>query len=388
MDGNLLKAAAETHHKAICCINDNGLISAAEYEAVNADFERIIASELTPKSMDVYKAWAGFLNRAVTSKLFSSVSALDANAGAKALYELKGVLEASVLHRLPLRTGELQIQWRQLVLWCSQLSITNSEAAYSSRPLTSISISGFLFNDSDTSTSWLSSRTSPQALVIALLVRILRVYIFEQLRHIIPTFWSNHCLSHFPLPLPPFGHLPNYVGACWSCYAGEHDSHSYSEADNDEIQTSLEFHGIGNTPANTINPTHLRTTRCSHSCGADKVNEARIDHWCRDDSDEFRIYSAFPILLGLDTTTLRFLNRNLSMGLLSSHPSQQAMASNAGFGGIEPQFSFSSWFGSHNICNMASDERNSASCEDLSLSFLYSSCAIAGRTWIIAETVL
>ena len=326
IDGILLKAAAEAHHKAIGSINDNGLTSAADYEAVNAALERIIASELTSNTMDVYKAWAGLLNGNVPSKLFSAVNTLDANAAAKTFYEFKGVLEASVLHRLPLRAGDLQMYWRQLVLWCSQPSTANSEAIYSCRPFTFISVSGFLFNDSDTSISWLSSRTSPQALVTALLVRILRVYIFEQLRHILPTFWSNHCLSYFPLPLPQFGHLPNYVGASWPCYAGDHDSHFYSEADDDEIQMSLEFHGIGNIPANTINPTHLRPFRCSPSCGADKVDEACIGHWCRDDSDEFRVHSAFPILLGLDTTTLRFLNRNLYLGPICSHPSLQAKA--------------------------------------------------------------
>merc|ERR1711988_762467 len=35
MDGNLLKAAAEAHHKAIGSINSKGVTSAADYEAVN-----------------------------------------------------------------------------------------------------------------------------------------------------------------------------------------------------------------------------------------------------------------------------------------------------------------------------------------------------------------
>ena len=178
--------------------------------------------------------------------------------------------------------------WRQLVLWCSQLSTATSEAIYSCRPFTFISITGFSMNDSDTPISWLSSRASPQALATALLVRTLGVFILVQLRYILPSFWSNHCLSHFPLPLPHFGHLPNYVVASWPCYAGDHDSYSYSDADDYEIQTSLEFHGIGNIPANIIILTHLRPSRCSPSCGADKVDEACIGQWCRDVSD---IYS-------------------------------------------------------------------------------------------------
>ena len=242
--------------------------------------------------------------------------------------------------------------WRQLVLWCSQPSTANSEAIYSCRPSTFISVSGFLFNDSDTSISWLSSRTSPQALVTALLVRILRVYIFEQLRHILPTFWSNHCLSYFPLPLPQFGHLPNYVGASWPCYAGDHDSHFYSEADDDEIQMSLEFHGIGNIPANTINPTHLRPFRCSPSCGADKVDEACIGIW--------DLY--VPTHLCRPRRVPRFSG---SSAFISLHL----------FQGIEAKLSMI-W--------------HIVSAVQLSIRFFLvhpnSSCVIAGWTWTIAET--
>ena len=44
MDGNLLKAAAEAHHKAIGSIDAKGVTSAADYEAVNAAIGRIVAS--------------------------------------------------------------------------------------------------------------------------------------------------------------------------------------------------------------------------------------------------------------------------------------------------------------------------------------------------------
>ena len=160
-----------------------------------------------------------------------------------------------------------------------------------------------------------------------------------------------------------------------------------SDADDDEIQTSLEFHGNGNILADIIFLTHLRPSRCPPPCGADRVEEACIGPWCRDGSDVFRVHSAFSILLGLDTTTLRFLNRNLFMGPLGSHPSQQAMANNAGFGGLRPQFSSSSWIGSHNICNMASDERISASCETFHRPNPICNSTIVGWIWMVAETV-
>jgi hypothetical protein len=95
MDGNLLKAAAEAHHKAIGSVDANGLTSAADYEAVNAALGRAIASVPTSKVMDVYNAFSGLVNPAVPNKLFSSVNALDANAAAKAFYEFKDVVKAA-----------------------------------------------------------------------------------------------------------------------------------------------------------------------------------------------------------------------------------------------------------------------------------------------------
>merc|ERR1711904_520794 len=94
-DGNLLKAAAEAHHKAIGSIDAKGVTSAADYEAVNAALGRAIASVPTSKVMDVYNAFSGLVNPAVPNKLFSSVNALDANAAAKAFYEFKDVVKAA-----------------------------------------------------------------------------------------------------------------------------------------------------------------------------------------------------------------------------------------------------------------------------------------------------
>jgi hypothetical protein len=95
MDGNLLKAAAEAHHKAIGSIDGNGVTSAADYEAVNAALGRVVASVPASKVMDVYNAFAGLVNPAVPNKLFSTVNALDANAAAKAFYEFKDVVKAA-----------------------------------------------------------------------------------------------------------------------------------------------------------------------------------------------------------------------------------------------------------------------------------------------------
>ena len=95
MDGNLLKAAAEAHHKAIGSIDASGVTSAADYEAVNAAIGRLVAS--VPKStvMDVYNSMAGIVDSSVTNNMFSKVNPLDAVAAAKGFYTFKDVVEAS-----------------------------------------------------------------------------------------------------------------------------------------------------------------------------------------------------------------------------------------------------------------------------------------------------
>eukprot|EP00438_Fugacium_kawagutii_P011202 Skav235782 [mRNA] locus=scaffold3426:44131:45117:- [translate_table: standard] len=95
MDGNLLKAAAEAHHKAIGSIDTKGVTSAADYEAVNAALGRLVAS--VPKStvMDVYNSMAKVVDSTVTNNMFSKVNPLDAMAAAKGFYTFKDVVEAS-----------------------------------------------------------------------------------------------------------------------------------------------------------------------------------------------------------------------------------------------------------------------------------------------------
>ena len=95
MDGNLLKAAAEAHHKAIGSVDANGVTSAADYEAVNAALGRLVAS--VPKStvMDVYNAMAAVVDPQVPNNLFSKLNPLDAVAAAKGFYTFKNVVESA-----------------------------------------------------------------------------------------------------------------------------------------------------------------------------------------------------------------------------------------------------------------------------------------------------
>merc|ERR1719359_2804537 len=95
VDGNLLKAAAEAHHKAIGSIDGKGVTSAADYEAVTAALGKVIASVPQSKVMDVYNAFAKVVPGDVPNKLFSMVNPLDAQAAAKAFYEFKDVVKSA-----------------------------------------------------------------------------------------------------------------------------------------------------------------------------------------------------------------------------------------------------------------------------------------------------
>eukprot|EP00439_Symbiodinium_sp_Y106_P043209 s5067_g5.t1 len=80
MDGNLLKAAAEAHHKAIGSIDSKGVTSPADYEAVNAALGRVVASVPKATVMDVYNSLAGVVDASVQNNMFSKVNPLDAMA--------------------------------------------------------------------------------------------------------------------------------------------------------------------------------------------------------------------------------------------------------------------------------------------------------------------
>ncbi|CAL1161707.1 unnamed protein product [Cladocopium goreaui] len=93
MDGNLLKAAAEAHHKAIGSIDATGVTSAADYEAVNAAIGHLVASVPKTTVMDVYNSMAGVVDSSVPNNLFSKVNPLDAVAAAKGFYTFKDVVD-------------------------------------------------------------------------------------------------------------------------------------------------------------------------------------------------------------------------------------------------------------------------------------------------------
>merc|ERR1712061_847484 len=95
MYGNLLKAAAEAHHKAIGSIDAKGVTSEGDYAAVNAALGKVIASVPTGQVMDVYNAFAKIVGGTVPNNLFSTADPLAANAAAKAFYEFKDVVKAA-----------------------------------------------------------------------------------------------------------------------------------------------------------------------------------------------------------------------------------------------------------------------------------------------------
>merc|ERR1712134_232841 len=94
MDGNLLKASAEAHHKAIGSIDAKGVTSAADYAAVNTALAKAIASVPQSQVMDVHNAFAKAVPGAVPNMMFSMVNPLDANAAAKAFYDFKDVVKS------------------------------------------------------------------------------------------------------------------------------------------------------------------------------------------------------------------------------------------------------------------------------------------------------
>jgi len=99
MDGKLLKDAVEAHHKAIANVDSKGVLTASDYEAVNAGIGKIIASVPASKVMDVYNSFAKILDGSVANNLFSSFSGGEAGADAiaayKALMDFKDVVKAA-----------------------------------------------------------------------------------------------------------------------------------------------------------------------------------------------------------------------------------------------------------------------------------------------------
>merc|ERR1711959_786799 len=95
-DGAALKEAANAHVKAIAGMDSKGLLTEADFQAINAGLGKVIASVPTSKVMDVYNAVGGVVGSSgVPNKLFSTVDANAANAAYNALMEFKDVVKAA-----------------------------------------------------------------------------------------------------------------------------------------------------------------------------------------------------------------------------------------------------------------------------------------------------
>jgi len=97
MDGKLLKEAAEAHHKAIANIDSKGVLTAADYEAVNAGIGKLIASVPRGEVMDVYNSFARILGDkgglvGANMIKFSNPDAIEAY---KAFLQFKDVVKAA-----------------------------------------------------------------------------------------------------------------------------------------------------------------------------------------------------------------------------------------------------------------------------------------------------
>merc|ERR1711963_447903 len=96
MDGNILKAAAEAHHKAIGSIDAKGVTSQADYEAVNAALGKLIASVPKSQVMDVYNAFAKIVPPVVGNFNYATFNkGADAIAAHKALITFSDAVKAA-----------------------------------------------------------------------------------------------------------------------------------------------------------------------------------------------------------------------------------------------------------------------------------------------------
>merc|ERR1711999_1991 len=81
MDGAALKEAAAAHVKAIEGMDSKGVLTQADFAAINAGLGKAIASVPTSKVMDVYNAVGKVVgSSSLPNKLFSTVNANDAQA--------------------------------------------------------------------------------------------------------------------------------------------------------------------------------------------------------------------------------------------------------------------------------------------------------------------
>merc|ERR1712107_556900 len=95
-DGAALKEAAKAHVKAIEGMDAKGVLTEADFEAINAGLGKAIASVPMSKVMDVYNSMAGLIGSSpVPNYLYSTVNPQDAQAAYNALLEFKDVVKAA-----------------------------------------------------------------------------------------------------------------------------------------------------------------------------------------------------------------------------------------------------------------------------------------------------
>merc|ERR1711979_16910 len=96
MDGGALREAAMAHAKAIEGMDAQGVVSQADFQAINAGLGKAIASAGTSATMDVYNAMAKLVGDSpVPNYLFSKVNPQDAIAAYNGLLEFKDVVKAA-----------------------------------------------------------------------------------------------------------------------------------------------------------------------------------------------------------------------------------------------------------------------------------------------------
>jgi len=96
MDGAALQEAAKAHVKAIEGMDSKGVLSEADFAAINAGLGKAIASVPTAKVMDVYNAVGKVVGSSpIPNYLYSQVNPQDAQAAYNALLEFKDVVKAA-----------------------------------------------------------------------------------------------------------------------------------------------------------------------------------------------------------------------------------------------------------------------------------------------------
>merc|ERR1712203_490919 len=94
--GAALEEAAKAHVKAIEGVDAKGVLSEADFAAINAGLGKAIASVPTSKVMDVYNSMANVIGSSpVPNYLYSQVNPNDAQAAYNALLEFKDVVKAA-----------------------------------------------------------------------------------------------------------------------------------------------------------------------------------------------------------------------------------------------------------------------------------------------------